>query len=150
MRGPTGKTGEYYLTDAYQYMIDHGAKIRVEEVQGWYDAGQVDTLLDTNRHLLEHAGRARKPDGGVGVRVHEPVRIAEGVTLSNCELGPNVTVESGTTIRNSKLRDSIVGADTKIEGCDLQRSLIGDRAVVRGARGTINVSDYAEIDLSAE
>jgi glucose-1-phosphate thymidylyltransferase len=34
-------------------MIDHGAKIRVEEVQGWYDCGQLETLLDTNRHLLE-------------------------------------------------------------------------------------------------
>jgi glucose-1-phosphate thymidylyltransferase len=147
MSGPTGKAGEYYLTDAFQYMIDHGAMIRVEQVGGWYDCGQVDTLLETNRHLLEN-GRARKPDGGRGVRVHEPVRIAEGVTLADCELGPNLTVETGCTIRRSMLRDSIVGANTIIEDARLHASLIGDHAVVRHARGTVSLGDHATIELS--
>ena len=35
MRQPSGAGGEYYLTDAFQYMVDHGAKIRVAEVAGW-------------------------------------------------------------------------------------------------------------------
>jgi glucose-1-phosphate thymidylyltransferase len=146
MSGPTGKAGEYYLTDAFQYMIDHGAKIRVEEVGGWYDCGQLDTLLQTNRHLLEH-GRARKPDGGRGVRVHEPVRIAEGVTLADCELGPNVTIESGCVIRRSSLRDSIIGADTTIEDSRLEGSLVGDHAVVRHASGTLSLGDHATVEL---
>ena len=146
MRGPTGRSGEYYLTDAFQYMIDHGAKIRVEAVAGWYDCGQVDTLLDTNRHLLEH-GRARRPDGGRGVRVHDPVRIAEGVTLENCELGPNLTVETGCVIRNSRLQDSIVGSNTTILGSALSGSLIGDDVRVTNARGTLNVGDQASVEL---
>ena len=37
LRQPKNK-GEYYLTDAFQYMIDHGAKIKVIDVEGWYDA----------------------------------------------------------------------------------------------------------------
>src|SRR3954471_21004179 len=41
--------GEYYLTDAFQYMIDKGAKIKVVDVEGWYDAGKLDTLLETNQ-----------------------------------------------------------------------------------------------------
>jgi glucose-1-phosphate thymidylyltransferase len=147
MGGPTGKSGEYYLTDAFQYMIDHGARIRVEEVGGWYDCGQLDTLLETNRHLLEH-GRARRPDGGRGVRVHEPVRIAEGVTLADCELGPNVTIETGCTIRRSALRDTIVGAHTTIEDARLHGSLIGDHALVRNARGAVSLGDHAAIDLA--
>src|SRR6476469_5042184 len=52
--------GEYYLTDAFQYMIEHGAKIRVIDVEGWYDAGEQGTLLETNRTILEK-GRARRP-----------------------------------------------------------------------------------------
>src|SRR5690606_15440601 len=101
VEGPTGKTGEYYLTDAFQYMIDHGAKIRVEEVSGWYDCGQLETLIDTNRYLLEN-GRARKPDGGRNVRVTEPVRIEEGVTIENSQIGPNVTIETGSVVRNAR------------------------------------------------
>jgi glucose-1-phosphate thymidylyltransferase len=144
MEGPTGKTGEYYLTDAFQYMIDHGAKIRVEEVQGWYDCGQIETLLDTNRHLLE-SGRGREPDGGRGVRVKPPVRIAEGVTLVDCELGPNVTIETGSTVRGSKLRDTIVGADTTIEDSTLHDSVIGDSAFVRGVSGVASLGDHAQV-----
>ncbi|HSJ15083.1 MAG TPA: sugar phosphate nucleotidyltransferase [Longimicrobiales bacterium] len=148
MKGPTGKAGEYYLTDAFQYMIDRGAKIQVETVAGWYDCGQADTLLATNRHLLEH-GRARRPDGGRGVRVHEPVRVAEGVTLADCELGPNLTVESGCVIRGSTLRDTIIGADVTIEGSALHSSLVGDRVVIRNARGSVSVGDDAVVALDA-
>src|SRR5690606_3465431 len=45
LKQPANK-GEWYLTDAFQYMIDHGAKIRVIDVEGWYDAGKLDTLLE--------------------------------------------------------------------------------------------------------
>ncbi len=59
LKQPKNK-GEYYLTDAFQYMIDKGAKIRVIDVEGWYDAGKIDTLLETNRVMLEK-GHARRP-----------------------------------------------------------------------------------------
>src|SRR5687767_5172336 len=53
--------GEFYLTDAFQYMIDHGAKIKVIDVEGWFDAGKLDTLLETNRTMLERGhGRTVK------------------------------------------------------------------------------------------
>jgi glucose-1-phosphate thymidylyltransferase len=145
MEGPKGKTGEYYLTDAFQYMIDRGAKIRVEEVGGWYDCGQLETLIDTNRFLLEN-GRGRKPDGGRSVRVTEPVRIEEGVTLEQCEIGPNVTVESGSVVRNSKLRDTIVGASTTIENATLHDSMIGRNSTVRGVSGVLSVGDDSSVD----
>ena len=49
--------GEYYLTDALQYMVDHGARIKVVDVRGWFDAGKLDTLLETNHVMLDVAGR---------------------------------------------------------------------------------------------
>jgi len=57
---PTFK-GEYFLTDAFQYMIDQGRKILTAEVGGWYDCGKLDTLLETNEILLA-AGAARRRD----------------------------------------------------------------------------------------
>lgn len=145
MEGPKGKSGEYYLTDAFQYMIDHGAKIRVEEVTGWYDCGQLETLIDTNRWVLEN-GRSRSPDGSRSVRITEPVRIEEGVTLSECEIGPNVTVETGSVVRNAKLRDTVVGRSTTIEDADLHDSMIGDGAVVRGVNGVVSIGSNSQID----
>jgi glucose-1-phosphate thymidylyltransferase len=146
MEGPPGKSGEYYLTDAFQYMIDHGARIRVEEVEGWYDCGQLETLLDTNRHLLENAGRARKPDGGVDVRVSGAVRVAEGVVIENSEIGPNVTIESGSVIRNATLRDTIIGESCTIEYAKLHDSLIGDHVVVSKIEGVVSLGDHSTVE----
>jgi glucose-1-phosphate thymidylyltransferase len=144
MHGPRGKGGEFYLTDAFQYMVDRGAKIRVEEVEGWYDAGELGTLLDTNRHLLE-TGRALKPQGGRGVRVQPPVRVAEGVRLENVEIGPNVTIESGCDIRDSKLSNCMIGADTRIAGSALRDSMIGDHVVIEGVTGSVSLVDHSEV-----
>jgi glucose-1-phosphate thymidylyltransferase len=146
MEGPTGKTGEHYLTDAFQYMVDHGAKLKIVEVEGWYDAGEMGTMLETNRHILANGGRARQPDGGRNVRCADPVRIAEGVTLENVQLGPNVSVETGCVIRNSKLRDTIVGEQVTIENADLHDSVIGDNAVVKGVNGSVNLGANSSVE----
>ncbi len=61
MNAEPGPAGEFYLTDAFQYMVDHGARIRTAPVAGWYDCGKLETLLDTNRHLLETTRGGRRP-----------------------------------------------------------------------------------------
>ncbi len=144
LEGGLGPGGEYYLTDAFQYMIDHGARIRTAEVAGWYDCGKPETLIETNRHLLATT-RGRRPEPAAGT-LNDPVRIEDGVTLEQATLGPNVTVEAGTAIRGSTLRDCIVGADAVIEDCDLHDSVIGDRAVVRGVTGSVSVAADSVIE----
>lgn len=145
LKGPPGPSGEFYITDAFQYMIDHGSRILVEEVQGWYDAGQVGTLLETNRHLLEH-GRALRPVGGHNVRIHDPVRIEEGVELDNAEIGPNVTIEAGSVIRGSSLRDCLLGQGVRVEDCRLHDSLVGDSAVLRRIAGSVSLAAHSVLE----
>src|SRR5512145_3247905 len=53
--------GEFFLTDAFQWMIERGRKILTAEVGGWYDCGKLDTLLETNEILLRK-GAARRKD----------------------------------------------------------------------------------------
>jgi glucose-1-phosphate thymidylyltransferase len=139
--------GEYYLTDAFQYMIDHGAKIKVIDVEGWYDAGEQGTLLETNRTILEK-GRARRPASvPSGVRVVDPVYVEDGVTLSASTIGPNVSIGAGSRVEGSELRDTIVGAGTTVTNSQLTGSLIGDAANVDGVRGRINVSDHSSVKV---
>ena len=128
MRAPKQK-GEWFLTDAFQYMIDQGRTLRVVEVDGWYDCGKVDTLLETNRHLLQ-TGRARAPDHGDGITVRGPVRVAADATMTNVTIGPNVTIDAGATVRNSTLRDVIVGAGAVVRDATLEECLVGDHAAV--------------------
>jgi glucose-1-phosphate thymidylyltransferase len=145
LKQPKNK-GEYYLTDAFQYMIDHGAKIKVIDVQGWYDAGEQGTLLETNRTILEK-GRARRPSSiPSGVKVIDPVYIEDGVSLKASTIGPNVSIAKGASIEGSTLRDTVIGADAKISNSTLTGSMIGDAAVVHGVRGKLNVSDHSVVN----
>lgn len=136
--------GEYYLTDAFQYMIDAGAKLKVLDVAGWYDAGKLDTLLETNRAMLER-GRARKGAVGADCTIVEPVYIEDGVTLERSTIGPNVSISAGSVVRDSTLSNSVVGTGSTILKSVLDSSLIGDHAVVEGVRGSATAGDHAEI-----
>jgi len=148
LRQPKNK-GEYYLTDAYQYMIDHGAKIKVIDVEGWYDAGEQGTLLETNRIMLEK-GRARRPSTlPASVRVIDPVYIEDDVVMAEATIGPNVAIGAGSRLEGSELRDTIVGSGSTVTNSSLTNSLIGDAAVVEGVRGQINVSDHSVVKVRA-
>ena len=144
LRQPKNK-GEYYLTDAYQYMIDHGAKIKVIDVEGWYDAGEQGTLLETNRIMLAK-GRARRPSSlPPDVRVIDPVYIEDDVVLSHATIGPNVAIGAGSRLDGSELRDTIIGSGSTVTNSSLTDSIIGDAAIVEGVRGQINVSDHSVV-----
>ena len=125
--------GEYFLTDAFQYMIDQGSRIFTAEVEGWWDCGKVETLLETNREMLRRGA----------------VALAEDVRLEDAKIGPNVSIARGSVVRRSRLRDCIVGAETQIEDCDLWDSIVGDHARVMGIRGTVNLGDHSEVVAGA-
>jgi glucose-1-phosphate thymidylyltransferase len=139
-----GGGGEYYLTDAFQYMIDQGARIKTVEVEGWYDAGKPETLLETNRHVLT-AGRARRPPEREGVVFRDPVYVADGVELRDVVIGPNVTLSEGAVVESSSLRDVIVGRGSRIVECDLHDSLIGSEVEVRGVTGRVDLGDNSVV-----
>ena len=147
MNSPPGPSGEYYLTDAFQYMVDKGARLKVEPVHGWYDAGKPETLLETNLHVLGTTRGKRPASLPDGVTINDPVHIADGVTLESSDIGPNVTLSAGAVVRGSKLRDCIIGEKSSIENCDLHDSLIGRDVKVKGARGSVDLGDHAVVTI---
>lgn len=140
--------GEYFLTDAFQYMIDHGAKIKVIDVQGWYDAGKIDTLLETNRAMLDK-GRARVPAGIDLSQIVAPVYIEDGVTITGSVVGPNVSIGKGSVIDHAHLRDTIIGDKARIARCTLANSVIGDDVVLAGVKGEVTIGDHSEVRADA-
>ncbi|MDX1389590.1 MAG: sugar phosphate nucleotidyltransferase, partial [Acidobacteriota bacterium] len=137
--------GEYFLTDAFQYMIDRGARLYTAEVGGWFDCGKPETVLETNLAMLErgHGGI----EGGLAddVLIDGDVAVARGASVSASRIGPNVSIASGARVDRAVLRDCIVGEDSVIEECDLHDSLVGDHATLRGVRGAVNVGDHSEV-----
>ncbi len=139
--------GEYYLTDAFQYMIDKGAKIQVVDVEGWYDAGKIDTMIETNQAMLAR-GRSRQPKSSGDSKIVEPVYIEDGVTLKKSKIGPNVSIGAGSVLEDTQVSHSIIGERAKITGSVLTNSLVGDDTVLVGVKGEVTVGDHSEVRAS--
>jgi len=145
LKSPPGKGGEFYITDAFQYMVDQGKKLLVSEVGGWYDCGKVDTLLETNEHLLKNGRGLRPAKAELGVRIQEPVRIEAGVTLKNSTIGPNVTIEAGSAIEGSTIVNSILGRGVQVRNAKVRGSVIGDKQKIEDREVTDSVMDDGEL-----
>jgi glucose-1-phosphate thymidylyltransferase len=142
LASPANK-GEWYLTDAFQWMIEHGKRILTAEVGGWYDCGKLDTLLETNEILLRK-GAARRREFP-GVKIHDPVYIEDGVTIERSEIGPNVSLEQGSKITGSRVSNSIIGRDAKLNGVALDGALLGNGVMLEGFRGSASIGDHSEL-----
>lgn len=144
---PPGPSGEFYLTDAFQYMVDHGSKILTAPVRGWWDAGKPETLLETNAHLVATTRGGIDQGATVeGAEIIEPVRIEEGVLVRGGTVGPNVTLERGARVIESRVRDSVIGPETLLERAELHDSIVGAHAVVRDVGASLSVTDHSVVD----
>lgn len=139
--------GEYQLTDALQAMIDQGERFVPYVIGDWFDCGKPETLLDTNRALLERRPPPRVPADvhGAAVVIVPPVHVGPDCTLENAVVGPWVSLQRGATVRDAVVRDSIVGEGAIIEGAVLERSIVGPAARVRGRPRTLDLGDGSEV-----
>lgn len=136
--------GEYQLTDALQIMLDRGERITYFEIDGWYDCGKPETLLETNRHLLKKTKHFKKRDDVV---IIPPVFIADSAKISNSIIGPNATIDSDVVVHDSLIRDSIIGSGASIQNSLLESSIVGQNAQLKGSFKRVNAGDSTEIDF---
>jgi glucose-1-phosphate thymidylyltransferase len=111
---PSGR-GELEITDAIQYLVDHGYEVQPHLVSGWWkDTGKIEDILEANRLILE----------GIETRI-------EGTVDATSRTSGQVILEAGASVRNSIIRGpAIIGTETKVED-----SYIGPfTSVQRGCR----------------
>ena len=143
--------GELEITDAVQVLLDSGAKVGVQTVQGWWkDTGRPEDLLEANQLVLQElqplsegvveegaliTGVVRMDKDTV---IHSRTTIRGPVTIGQrCKIGPNgyigpfTSIGNDVTIRNSEIENSIVMNGASIDcGRRIVDSLIGAKANV--------------------
>lgn len=137
--------GEYQLTDALQILLDRDQALETFTVDGWYDCGKTETLLETNRELLEAQGKPVQIAGSV---IIDPVVIDPTAKVENCIIGPSVSVAAAATVRNSLVRNSIINRGALVENSLLSASIVGENASVVGNFKNLNVGDSSEVRIS--
>ncbi len=123
--------GELEITDAIQWLIDHGRRVRHEVVDGWWiDTGKLAPLLEGNRLILETI--TSRVDGTVDgdSRIEGRVVIEEGATLINSTVrGPAIVG------RDTVVRDSYIGPYTSVYfGCEIVNTEIEHSVVLEQSR----------------
>ncbi|MEE9554840.1 MAG: sugar phosphate nucleotidyltransferase [candidate division Zixibacteria bacterium] len=134
--------GEYQLTDVLELMIKRGCKMTTFNVDGWFDCGKPETLLDTNRYLLSQIKSIDQREGSV---LLPPVYISPSAVIENSVVGPNVSVGDNSRIIRSVIRDSIVSEGAEVSDCLLEKSLIGNSSIITGQFKKANLGDSSEI-----
>ncbi|MCK4416854.1 MAG: NTP transferase domain-containing protein [Candidatus Latescibacteria bacterium] len=136
--------GEYQLTDAFQLMVEKGAKVETFRVENWFDCGKPETLLETNRYLLEKSGLAPQVEGSV---VNPPVFISGSAKVVNSIVGPYVSIADKAIVEDSIVRNSIIGEEAEVRQCLLEGSLIGANARIKGLPYQVSLGDFSEIEI---
>jgi glucose-1-phosphate thymidylyltransferase len=163
--------GELEITDAIQWLVDEGHRVRCELLTGWWiDTGKLTPLLEANRLLLEKietridgkVDAASTVDGRVVVEdgatvsnsiLRGPLVIGAGATVTDSFIGPFSAIGDGCEISNSEVEHSVIMERSKV--IDIQRledSLIGKEAVVtrtqvRPRALRLMVGDHCQIDV---
>jgi glucose-1-phosphate thymidylyltransferase len=136
--------GELEITDAIQWLIDHGHRVHHDILDGWWiDTGKKDPLLQCNRLVLETleptiAGTVDDPsviEGRVVVeagaevvnsRILGPAIIGERARIVNSYVGPFTSIAPDCEVIDAELENSVVLDRSSIIGMPrLADSLIG-------------------------
>ena len=139
--------GEYYLADAFNIMLERGASMRAERVAVWEDCGKPESVLRTNRFLLEngHANDEVACTLSESSVIVPPVHIDPTARIERAVIGPYVTISAGCQIKDAIIRDSIIDSGAHVSNALLRSSLIGRNASVTEHFYSYNVGDSSAV-----
>ncbi len=168
---PSGR-GEYEITDAIQWLIDHGRTVFPHVHSGWWiDTGKPTDMLEANSHVLEEitpiiAESAEiDSDSTIDARVtvqagakivnsiiRGPTIIGKHTQIENSYIGPFTSIYHDCQIRNCEIERSIILENSRVLDIDqtLRDSLIGRNATVRRSDGKpsgikMNLGDHGTL-----
>ncbi|WP_087036107.1 glucose-1-phosphate thymidylyltransferase [Thermococcus litoralis] len=125
---------ELEITDAIQWLIDHGYKVGWTKVTGWWkDTGKPEDILDANRLILDDIERNIKVEtnakiiGRVVVEegteidgntvIKGPAIIGKNCKIKNAYIGPYTSIGDNCIIENTEIEDSVI-----LEGCEIRNA----------------------------
>lgn len=136
---------EFQLTDALEQMIKTGEKMVEYEIQNWFDCGKPETLLSTNKYLLDKNNIKKRFKVSDSTLIIPPVFIGDNCKITDSIIGPHTTIGDGVQVKDTILKNSIVGENSTIENSILQDSIIGSEVNVTGNFKRLYIGDSTDI-----
>ena len=139
--------GEYQITDALENMKLKGLKFYPGKVDEWLDCGNPKAAIHANKRVLDFSENKHERSGLKldNATIIEPCYIGANVQLSNCTVGPYVSLGDGTIVSDSLLKNTIVQNNTTLKNADLEDSMIGNNVTYKGGSKQVSIGDYSTI-----
>ncbi len=134
---------ELEITDAIQYLVEHGYEVQPHLVTGWWkDTGKIEDILDANRLILEAISGSNLGNVDDTSRINGQVVIEQGVVVKNSIIrGPAIIGE------NSEIADSYIGPFTSIQNnCKIIHTEI-ENSIVLEKSEIVEVGDRIDESL---
>lgn len=138
--------GEYQLTDALQYLLERGVRIRGMPVSHWLNCEQRENLLAANRTLLQRSFVGFTAEYPYSVII-PPVYIPHDCKIYRAIIGPYVSLGEGAEIQNAVIQDSIIGAHSRVRNMILRNSVVGGDCLLVGREGSLDLGENTVIEL---
>jgi len=140
-----GHGDEFQLTDALDRLLKAGKIFKKATVDEWLDCGTLPAWLDTTGKILEKEQHEFNADAYPDSILQPPVYIGEGVEITGSKIGPYVSIESGSKIKDSSVSNTIIQHNASIRACDLKESTIGNQIEIEGHKGTVHLGDHSVV-----
>lgn len=126
--------GELEITDAIQWLIDQGHRVRHDSLTGWWlDTGKKDPLLESNRRVLETLEARIDGDVDESSDIDGRVVVESGAEIRNSRIRGPVIIGSGSVVVDSYIGPyTAIGPDCRIERSDVDQSVVLDRSSIVG------------------
>lgn len=139
--------GEYQLTDAMEHMLKNGVKFYTGQVEEWLDCGNKDNTVYTNGRVLNIKHNTEQlvdPSAVIEQSVIiPPCYIGKGVKVTNSVIGPMVSLESGVTVEDSRISNSIVQADSHVKNACIENSMLGKSVTYMEKPSELSIGDFS-------
>jgi len=122
--------GELEITDAIQWLISNGKRVRSHVIRGWWkDTGRVEDLLEANRIVL--GGLEHRIEGSVdgASRIEPPVHIGPGAVVERSRLLGPLVIGAHAVIRDATIgRFTAIGDGVQVERSEIEHSIVLERS----------------------
>jgi glucose-1-phosphate thymidylyltransferase len=138
--------GEYQLTNALENMKNKGLRFAPGAVTEWWDCGNKDETVFTNRRLLETRKELFVVDASRfngGTEIIEPCFIGKNVVINGSKIGPYVSIGDNTRLENCVVDNSIIQNNSNIRNLNCTNSMIGNHVNLDGTRHELSIGDYS-------
>lgn len=140
--------GEYQLTNALENLKQKGEKFIPGKVDNWLDCGNKDVTVQTHSQMFElnpHYHKVSETTQLNNSVIIPPCYIANGVTINNSIIGPNVSIGDNTNITRCNINNSIIQNNTNINNSILSNSMIGNNVDYNGNVLDLSIGDFCVV-----